>query len=117
MKNITENVEKYVNAWDEKTSETVKAALQQCCVPEITYTDQQTPILNGIDALTSLIMASHEKFPGRTFKVLTAPQYFDHNCYYSWGVNFPGKGELAGRDYIVYNDKNLITRIVGFLPV
>jgi hypothetical protein len=117
MKNITETVSRYVAAWDEKTPETVKAALLQCCAAEITYTDKQTPVIKGIDALVNLIMASHEKVPGRTFSVLTPPEYFDHHCYYSWGINIPGKGELAGRDYIEYNDENRITRIIGFLPV
>jgi hypothetical protein len=117
MKNIIETISKYVGAWDEKTPEAVKAAFQECCAAEITYTDKNTPPLHGIDALRDLVMSSHAKFPGRTFSVLTQPEYFDNQCYYSWGVTFPGKEEIAGRDFIEYNGEGLITRIVGFLPV
>jgi hypothetical protein len=116
MKTITETISQYVGAWDKQTPETVKSALETCCSPEITYTDKTTPLISGIDALAKLIMSSHEKFPGRTFSVLTEPEYFDGQCYYSWGANLPGIGERAGRDFIEYNNKNLITRIVGFLP-
>lgn len=116
MKNMTETISHYVGAWDEQTPETVKLALEACCSPQITYTDKTTPLINGIDALVKLIMSSHEKLPGRKFWVLTAPEYFDGQCYYSWGANLPGNGERAGRDFIEYNNQNLITRIVGFLP-
>jgi hypothetical protein len=117
MKNITTTVSRYVSAWNEKTTATVRAALEQCCAAEISYTDKQTPLLKGIDALALLIMDSYEKVPGRTISVLTAPEYFDHHCYYSWGIHIPGSGVLAGRDYLQYNEDGLITQIVGFLPV
>lgn len=117
MKNITETIERYVSAWDEKTTEAIKAILVECCDPKVTYKDKQTPMISGIDELVSLIMQSYEVAPGRTIWVLTAPEYFDNSCYYSWGINIPGKGDLAGRDYIVYNNENKITEIVGFLPV
>ena len=113
---MEETVSRYVGAWDKKTPETIKAALLQCCDPGITYTDKQTPLFSGIEALASLIMTSYEKVPGRTFSVLTTPEYFDHKCHYSWGIHIPERGDLAGWDYLEYNEENLITRIVGFLP-
>lgn len=116
MENLTETISRYVSAWNEKTAADVKAAIEQCCIEGITYTDKQTPLITGIDNLVSLIMSSYEIFPGRTFSLLTAPEYFDHHCYYTWGVNIPGIGDRAGRDYITYNDDNKITTLVGFLP-
>lgn len=116
MENITATVTSYVGAWDEKTPETIKAALARCCAEEITYKDRQTPTIQGVDELVKLIMASYEKVPGRTFSILTAPEFFDHSCHYSWGINIPGKGVLAGRDYLEYNNDNKITAIVGFIP-
>jgi hypothetical protein len=117
MKNITENVERYASAWNEKTAEAIKAGFKECCTDDVTYEDKQTPMIHGIDALVKLALLSYELFPGRTFSVLTAPEYFNHHCYYTWGVNIPGTGEKAGRDYVRYDDQNRITAIVGFLPV
>jgi hypothetical protein len=125
MKNIAENISRYVGGWNEKNAEAVKAAFAECCVPDVTYTDKNTPdytesrspVLEGIDALTALVMGSHAKAPGRTFSLLTTPQYFNGNCHYSWGVLIPGREERAGWDYIQYNQDGLITQIVGFLPV
>ncbi len=122
---MTETIERYVSAWNELTPATVKAALEQCCATRIsytdknmpTYTDKNTPVITGINALTDLVMLSHKKVPGRTFSVLTAPEYFEGHCYYTWGINIPGTGERVGHDYIIYNDANKIVSIVGFLPV
>lgn len=117
MKNMTENISRYVGAWNEMTADAVKAALETCCAPDLTYTDKTTPVFSGIDELVKLIMGSHEKFPGRTFPLLTEPEYFDGQCYYTWGLNIPGMPEREGHDFVEYNAENMITRIVGFLPV
>jgi len=121
---MTETISRYVSAWNEKTTETVKAAFIECCAPDVTYTDKNAPtytdektyVLNGIDKLTALVMGSHAKVPSRTFSLLTNPQYFDGHCHYSWGLHIPGKDMMAGWDYISYNEESLITQIVGFLP-
>ena len=117
MENMTETVSRYVSAWNEKTPEAVKAALLESCVAGITYTDKQTPLIDGIDGLVKLIMSSHDLFPGRTFWVQTSPEYFGNHCYYTWGGNLPVKGDVIGHDYMQYNDENKITAIIGFLPV
>lgn len=116
MENMKETVQRYVNGWNEKTHEAVKAAFVQCCADGITYKDKNTPMLKGIDALVTLVMQSHDIVPGRVFSVLTQPEYFDRSCYYTWGISIPGSGELSGRDYVEYNDENQITAIIGFLP-
>lgn len=116
MKTIKETAERYTNAWNEKTAAAVKAAFVQVLADDITYQDVNTPLVTGIDAFVDLVMSSHEKVPGRTFSLLTDPEYFDHHCYYSWSINIPGIGEFAGRDYAAYNDENKITKIIGFVP-
>ncbi|RKR80734.1 hypothetical protein BDD43_0866 [Mucilaginibacter gracilis] len=124
MINMKETINHYLAAWNEKTATAVKAAFQKCCTPDVTYTDRNAPtyteeggfVIKGIDLLTALVMGSHAKVPGRAFSLLTMPQYFDGHCHYSWGLHIPGQDEKAGWDYIVYNEQNLITRIVGFLP-
>jgi hypothetical protein len=124
MKDIKDTISCYVGAWNEKTAEAVKAAFEDCCSPEVTYTDRNAPtytpeggfVLTGIAPLTALVMGSHAKVPGRTFSLFKEPQYFDGHCHYSWGLLIPGQDIKAGWDYIVYNEQNLITRIVGFLP-
>lgn len=114
---MKETINRYANAWNEPTAETIKAGFVTCCSPDVVYTDKNTPEIAGIDALVALAMESHQKVPGRTFTVETEPEYFDSHCYYSWGVNIPGTGLLIGHDYVEYDAGGLITRIVGFLPV
>ena len=116
MKTLKETVERYTNAWNEKTAAEVKVAFTQILVDEITYQDKNTPLVTGIDAFVNLVMSSHEKAPGRTFSLLTEPEYFNHHCYYEWSINIPGKGVFTGRDYVEYNNENKMTTIIGFVP-
>jgi hypothetical protein len=116
MENMKETAERYTSAWNEKTAADVKLAFTQVLADEITYQDKNTPLITGIDAFVDLVMSSHQKVPGRTFSLLTAPEYFDQHCYYKWSINIPGKGEFAGNDYVEYNDQNKMTRIIGFVP-
>jgi hypothetical protein len=116
MKNMNETVERYTSAWNEKTAAAVKLAFEQVLAEEITYQDKNTPLVTGIDAFVDLVMSSHEKVPGRTFSLLTEPEYFNQHCYYSWSINIPDHGEFTGRDYVEYNDQNKMTKIIGFVP-
>ncbi|OOQ61428.1 nuclear transport factor 2 family protein [Mucilaginibacter pedocola] len=116
MKNMTETITRYISAWNTTTADEIKAAITSCCHPQVTYTDKNTPKFTGIDDLVALILSAHEKFPGIGFSVLTSPEYFEGNCYYTWGMFLPGTGDVAGRDYMVYNEENKIVEIVGFLP-
>ncbi|WP_316801394.1 hypothetical protein [Pedobacter frigidisoli] len=113
---MTETIERYTNAWNEKTKQEVKAALVHILADEITYQDMNTPLVIGIDAFVDLVMSSHEKVPSRTFSLLSEPEYFDQHCFYSWKINIPGHGEFTGKDYAEYNDENKLTRIIGFVP-
>lgn len=116
MENMKETAERYTSAWNEKTAEEVKNAFATVLADEITYQDKNTPLVTGIDAFVDLVMSSHEKVPGRTFSLLTEPEYFDGHCYYKWSINIPDIGEFAGRDYVEYNDENKMTKIIGFVP-
>ena len=109
-------VERYTSAWNKTTAAEVKNSLTKVLADEITYQDRQTPLVTGIDAFVDLVMSSHEKVPGRTFALLSEPEYFGQHCYYSWSINIPGKGEFTGRDYVEYNDENKMTKIIGFVP-
>ncbi|WP_147243686.1 hypothetical protein [Pedobacter miscanthi] len=113
---MTETVERYTSAWNEKTSAEVKAAFSSILSSEITYQDRQTPLVRGLDAFVELVMSSHEKVPGRSFSLLAEPEYFDHHCYYIWSINIPGKGQFTGKDYVEYDDENKMTKIIGFVP-
>jgi hypothetical protein len=116
MKNMKETAERYTSAWNKPTAAEVKELFTQTLADEITYQDKNTPVVTGIDAFVDLVMSSHEKVPGRTFSLLTEPEYFNHHCYYTWGINIPGFGEFKGRDYVEYNDENKMTKIIGFVP-
>ena len=116
-KKIEEIAGQYIGSWNELTFENIKSSLEKCCVPEITYIDKQTPMIHGLDQLANLILSTHYVMPGRVISIHTAPECFDNYGYYSWLFTIADKVQLIGRDYFEYNDDNLITRVVAFLPV
>ncbi|WP_316825427.1 hypothetical protein [Pedobacter miscanthi] len=116
MKNIDETIRTYVKAWNQTYVKEIKAVFQEVCNSQVTFTDRVTPEITGIEQLAQLVIETHEKVPGMTFSVLTEPEYFDRLCYYSWEMSIPEKGLYIGRDFIEFDDKGLIKRIVGFLP-
>ncbi|WP_146203129.1 hypothetical protein [Mucilaginibacter oryzae] len=88
MKNIIENIRLYVDAWNETTPKAVKAKFSECCAPDMTYTDKTTPLFTGIYKLVDLVTGSYQKTPGRTFSLLTQPEYFDGQVYYTWAFRY-----------------------------
>ena len=116
-KTIEENAGYYIKTWNKLTFEAVKDSLKQCCIAGVSYTDKNKPIIYGLDELANYIIETGKETPERQLSLNTPPECYDHNCYYSWLFTIPGKVEMVGRDYLEYNDQNLITRIVAFAPV
>ncbi|MCR8557623.1 nuclear transport factor 2 family protein [Mucilaginibacter sp. BJC16-A38] len=118
MKNaqtIEESVAFYVKAWNEKEPEAIKAALNQCLTPDITYIDVMTPLVNGIEEFTNLILHSHSISPGRTFHLPKPLEAHNNTALYTWILRRPGKPDHYAMDFVEYNDEHKITRIVGFI--
>jgi len=116
MKNLQENINQYVGAWNKKSEEEIRYDLEQSCAAQITYTDKNVTMTVGIDALMKLVISSHKMIPGRIFSVFDHVESFDNHATFRWGLNIPEKGDFLGRDYLQYDENNLITKIIGFVP-
>lgn len=113
---IEETVSLYAQAWNQTEPETIEAELKKCCVPEVTYIDVKTPLVNGLGNLKKLIVSSYDQMPERTFAISQMPEYHNQSAIYGWQVVWPGQEAKQGKDYFEYNDQNLIIRIIGFIP-
>jgi hypothetical protein len=68
---IEESIRQYTDAWNQVDTTTIRAALYHCWTDESSYTDPQTPLITGPEALANLIYGSYEPMPGRTFRLLS----------------------------------------------
>jgi hypothetical protein len=112
IQSVEEMIEKYVNAWNNKTLEEYTAAFAECWAPEATYTDPNFEV-KGVDGIAELANVSLERSPVRKFSVFTQPEYHHNVGRYNWQVELP-KETKAGFDYFEFNDEYKITRIVSF---
>jgi hypothetical protein len=113
-RNIEDTILMYTNAWNETERENILAKVSQIWAPEGTYMDNLTDAITGAEALTELIVGSYSQMGPRKFQVLEEPQVH-HRCgRFRWLAVRAQGYPIEGMDYFEFNDKNLITRIVGF---
>lgn len=110
---VEQMIERYVTAWNEQNLEAYKAAFAECWADTATYTDPNFELVKGVDGIAELALYSLQKIPGRTFKVLTQPDYHHNVGRYNWQVALPD-GTKDGFDYFEFNSRFKITRIVSF---
>ena len=111
---VEEMINDYVAAWNKGGLEDFKTAFAETWAAEATYTDSAFALIEGVEGISSLAHSSLEKIPGRVFSVVIPPQHHNHTCLYTWGVDIPGMGFREGQDYIEFNDKFKITRLISF---
>ena len=115
MHTVEEMITQYVNAWNEDELNKFKTAFAKCLSSDMTYTDPQNELINGLNGLSELAEASLKNAPGRKFKVVNAPIFHHRTASYVWQMQLPAKS-LEGLDYIEYNENFKITKLVSFFP-
>ena len=109
-----QTIELYIAAWNTLGDEETKAAFAKCWAAGATYTDPNFALVEGVEGISALAVSSQEKFPGRTFSIVTPPQEHHQAALYTWGGIIPGLGELEGQDYIELDGEYKIARLVSF---
>lgn len=112
IQSVEEMIEKYVNAWNNKTLAEYTAAFAECWAEDATYTDPNFEV-KGIDGIAELANVSLPNAPLRKFSVFTQPEYHHKVGRYNWQVELPDETK-GGFDYFEFNDEYKITRIVSF---
>ena len=116
IQSAEETIDLYIAAWNTTASnDEIKAAFAKCWAANGKYIDPNY-IVEGVEGISGLAIASLEKVPGRTFNIVVEPQAHHGTALYTWAGNIPGKAEFEGVDYIEFDDEGKIKRLVSFFP-
>jgi len=111
---IEESVRQYTYAWNQESPAAIHEALSTCWSENSTYIDPQTPLTIGIGELVEVIYNSYKELPGRKFSLVSQADCHHGSGRFKWELIMPNKKVIEGMDYFEYNEKNQITRVVGF---
>jgi hypothetical protein len=114
---VEETITQYIQAWNEKGVEKIKAALGKCWVDDGTYTDPNNPPTKGFNGLAAVIQSSWDKMPERKFSQISKADFHHNSGRFKWLVTRKDGSKTEGLDYFEYDSENRITRIVGFSGV
>jgi hypothetical protein len=116
-KNIEETILMYTSAWNETKREAIVEKINEIWATGGTYCDPVTNTITGREAITELIISSYAQLGPRTFKVLDVPEHHHQRGRFRWLAIRPEGYPIEGMDYFEFDDKNCITRIVGFFKL
>ncbi|MEU3791359.1 nuclear transport factor 2 family protein [Streptomyces fructofermentans] len=109
-------VARYFEAWNATTPQALAEAVADGWTADARYTDPLADV-RGHDAVTALIAAAHERFPGFTFRPAGAVDGHHDIARFAWELVAPADGSapVAGFDVITLDDDGRIRSVHGFL--
>jgi len=114
MQTIEQSIAQYGDAWNIEGVENIKSALKDSWTLQSTYFDTQNEMVQGIDGLANLINSFHEQAPGHILRQVSKVDAHHKSGRFQWENVGPNGEKTSGMDYFEFNDRNQITRIVGF---
>jgi len=112
---MLEIIKRYLNAWNETDAPARQELVGLLWAADGSYTDPLADV-RGPDAITGLIGAAQQQFPGLVFR-LGGPVDTNHNqARFTWHLG-PDGGEpiVIGFDVVVLSEDGRIASVHGFL--
>jgi hypothetical protein len=112
---ITELVDTYINAWNERVPERRRALVAAAFTDDATYVD---PARSGATAggIDTMIHTAQEQFPGHHIVLAGAPDAHNDHVRFSWTLEPVTGGDVVvvGHDFATVADGRL-REVVGFV--
>lgn len=107
-------VDTYLATWNAVPAERA-ALLDAHWAPDVAYVDPLADV-TGHDAMSALIGAVHEQFPGFVFTPLGEPDAHHQQLRFRWGLGPVGAAPVVeGFDVVVLDGDGRIADVRGFL--
>ena len=114
MNDVTTTVDTYFAMWNEDFPGRRAELIEQAWAADGAYID---PLLqaDGYPALTAMVEAVHEKFPGYRFRRLSGVDVHHDHARFAWDLAGPdGTVAVAGIDVAELAPDGRLQRITGF---
>lgn len=108
-------VERYIEMWNETDPDRRRELVATTVSDDAEYLD---PIMSGtgVDAITAMIGAAQEQYPGHRFALASAPDAHHDRVRFSWSLAAPSGDRIAlGHDFATVADDGRLRTITGFL--
>jgi hypothetical protein len=113
---ITNVIDTYISAWNERVPERRRALVAAAFADDATYLD---PMMSGAggDELDAMIAGAQEQFPGHRFVLLGAPDAHHDAVRFSWRLEPATGGDAVavGHDFGEVAGDGRLQRVIGFL--
>ena len=104
----------YIAAWNESDGDRRMALLRQHWNPDAAYVDPMANVA-GLGAISQLIGAVQERFPGFRFALTGRPDGHGQHVRFSWTLGPAGaEPPIEGSDVVSLTDDR-IASVIGFL--
>ena len=111
---MTEAVDTYIGAWNERDSAARRAQLERCLTGDIELIDENGRF-RGYDGLSALIAGFHEKVPGGRVVKSSGIDEFGGIARYSWDiVGKDGNTVMVGLDVVEQDTDGRLRRVIMF---
>ncbi|GAA3506211.1 nuclear transport factor 2 family protein [Streptomyces prasinosporus] len=109
-------VARYFEAWNADGAEARAGAVAEAWTPDGGYTDPFADVA-GHEAITAVITAAHERFPGFVFRLAGDVDGHHDTARFSWELvsTADGSAPVAGSDVILLDAEDRIRTVLGFL--
>ena len=105
----------YIAAWNEHDADHRLRRVEELFEPDASYVDPMASV-EGAAAISGLIGAVQDQFPGHAFSVVGAPEGHHDPARFRWGLA-SGEEEplMIGFDVIRVSSRGAVTQVLGFL--
>lgn len=114
--NITNVVEAYLQAWNERVPERRRALVAEVFVDDATYVDPARSG-TGADGIDAMIAGAQEQHPGVELILAGAPDHHGEHVRFTWHLRPAGTDTVAmiGHDYASVAADGRLKDVVGFV--
>ncbi len=114
IREATETVRCYDEAWAETDRERRLAKLRSVWAPDGVYVDPEIPGgVRGPEAVAAFIEASLEQYPGLEI-VSSDLVVLGDRAWYRWTATLPGQAPFDGIDFVEFAEDGRIARLTNF---
>lgn len=114
--NITNVVETYLAAWNERVPERRRALVAEAFADDATYVDPARSG-TGADGIDAMIGGAQEQHPGVELILAGAPDHHGEHVRFTWHLRPAGTDMVAmiGHDFASVADDGRLKDVVGFV--